>query len=391
MKRFLVGAAVGMLALMTVAGPVSARTFGAVYANDAIYRVFGNAANVPDGTGTDPFAKFTNSTNADQFGVAEFAPGSPTGHHGGRWAVYQRDLDVGRRFDAGDQLVAARVPRRERSADPGPRRGSRLPLPGPRQPRTDRLRSPSAAARLEIGASRSAASYDHPRGYPRVGSVRRCRGPQCPTSRSPRASSSPTSADTRAISRASSSTMRRTSWPTSRMPSFERSGRRSDWPNSKATQPSPTSSPTSIDGSILQDTIEHCYLAFRRRLRDIGQASQCDCNACTYIPRLDLKFVVHHGLIARQRMAGREELVGRDVIVVHRLLKNDVQAESGIDAYALYTNDCVRIMGIADPAAAGLIEHRETYDIVGRGVRLGSRPRGRLAECRGEFRIGRRC
>ncbi|MGK2850351.1 MAG: hypothetical protein ACSLFN_05495 [Candidatus Limnocylindrales bacterium] len=89
MKRLLAGAAVGMLALMTLAGPVGARTFGAVYANDAVYRVFGNAANVPDGTGTDPFAKFTNSTNADQFGVAEFAPGSPPGHHGGRWAVYQ--------------------------------------------------------------------------------------------------------------------------------------------------------------------------------------------------------------------------------------------------------------------------------------------------------------
>ena len=88
MKRLLAGAAVGMLALLTVAGPVSARTFGSVYANDAIYRVFGNAANVPDGTGTDPFATFTNSTNADQKGVAEFAPGSPTGHHGGRWAVY---------------------------------------------------------------------------------------------------------------------------------------------------------------------------------------------------------------------------------------------------------------------------------------------------------------
>ena len=89
MKRLLVAATAGLLTLMTVAGPVGARTFGAVYANDAIYRVFGNAANVPDGTGTDPFATFTNSTNADQLGVAEFAPGSPTGHHGGRWAVYR--------------------------------------------------------------------------------------------------------------------------------------------------------------------------------------------------------------------------------------------------------------------------------------------------------------
>jgi hypothetical protein len=89
MKRLLGAAAVGMLAVMTLAGPAGARTFGAVYANDLIYRVFGNAANVPDDTGTDPFARFTNSTNSDQLGVAEFAPGSPTGHHGGRWAVYR--------------------------------------------------------------------------------------------------------------------------------------------------------------------------------------------------------------------------------------------------------------------------------------------------------------
>ena len=133
-----------------------------------------------------------------------------------------------------------------------------------------------------------------------------------------------------------------------------------------------------IDGSILQDTIEHCYIVFRRRLRDIGQASQCDCNACTYLPRLDLKFVVHHGLIAKQRMADREELVGRDVIVVHRLLKNDVQVSLGIGAYALYTDECVRIMGLADPAGAGLIEHRETYDVVGEvsGGSATSRPSG---------------
>ena len=89
MKRILMAATAGMLVVMALAGPVGARTFGAIYANDQIYRVFGNSANVPDGTGTDPFATFTNSSNGDQFGVAEFAPGSPTGHHGGRWAIYR--------------------------------------------------------------------------------------------------------------------------------------------------------------------------------------------------------------------------------------------------------------------------------------------------------------
>jgi hypothetical protein len=89
MRRLLLAATCGLIAVMAIAAPVGARTFGAVYVDNAIYRVFGNAANVPDGTGTDPFATFTNSTNPDQKGVAEFAPGSPTGHHGGRWAVYR--------------------------------------------------------------------------------------------------------------------------------------------------------------------------------------------------------------------------------------------------------------------------------------------------------------
>lgn len=89
MRRLLLTMTIGLLAVVALVTPVGARTFGAVYANDAVYRVFGNPANVPDGTGTDPFATFTNSTNSAQFGVAEFAPGSPTGHHGGRWAVYR--------------------------------------------------------------------------------------------------------------------------------------------------------------------------------------------------------------------------------------------------------------------------------------------------------------
>jgi len=89
MRRQLLAATIGLLAAIALAGPVGARDFGAAYVDDAIYRVFGNAATVPDGTGTDPFAIFTNSSNPDQFGVAQFAPGSPTGHHGGRWAVYR--------------------------------------------------------------------------------------------------------------------------------------------------------------------------------------------------------------------------------------------------------------------------------------------------------------
>lgn len=119
-----------------------------------------------------------------------------------------------------------------------------------------------------------------------------------------------------------------------------------------------------IDGSLLQDTIETTYFTFRRRRRDIKQASTCECDACRQIPSLDLKFVVHHGQIAKQTMSGREELVGRDVILIHRLLKNTAEEKLGRRAYAVYTDAAMQCAG-TDAAAQGMIAHQETIDIIG--------------------------
>jgi hypothetical protein len=119
-----------------------------------------------------------------------------------------------------------------------------------------------------------------------------------------------------------------------------------------------------IDGSLLLDTIERCYFGFRRRRRDVRQATSCQCRACVHIPDLNLKFVVHHGTILRQQVAGHEELVGSDVIVVHRLLKNGVVASTGIEAYALFTQPCVDAMDV-DVSAIGMRAASETYEHIG--------------------------
>src|SRR5258706_8115759 len=68
-----------------------------------------------------------------------------------------------------------------------------------------------------------------------------------------------------------------------------------------------------LDGSRLQDSIETAYFAFRERVRNIKQATSCECRACSEMQHLDLKFVSHHGEFIRHKMAGREELAGRDV------------------------------------------------------------------------------
>jgi Protein of unknown function (DUF2652)/Polyketide cyclase / dehydrase and lipid transport len=119
-----------------------------------------------------------------------------------------------------------------------------------------------------------------------------------------------------------------------------------------------------VDGSMLLDTIERCYFGFRRRRRDVRQATSCDCNACAQIPDLDLKFVAHYGLAMHQKVAGREELLGSDVIVVHRFLKNEVVEKLGMSAYALISQACIDASDI-DPAALGMREHTETYDRIG--------------------------
>ncbi len=119
-----------------------------------------------------------------------------------------------------------------------------------------------------------------------------------------------------------------------------------------------------LDGSLLLDTIERCYFGFRRRRRDVRQATSCTCNACLRIPDLNLKFVVHHGTILRQRVAGRQELLGPDVILVHRLLKNDVVASTGVEAYALFSQQCVDAMDV-DVAALGMRASSETYEHIG--------------------------
>ena len=115
-----------------------------------------------------------------------------------------------------------------------------------------------------------------------------------------------------------------------------------------------------FDGSTMLDTLESAYGAFRRRLDAIERATTCDCKACVLIPRLDLKFVAHHGAFVRERLYGTEELTGTDVIVVHRLLKNTVAST----AYAFLTDVFVAACGV-DPGAIGLQAHRESYDDVG--------------------------
>ena len=66
------------------------------------------------------------------------------------------------------------------------------------------------------------------------------------------------------------------------------------------------------------------HRAFHLERRYVA-ANLCPCDGCAQADNLKLKFVAHVGEVATQTIGDRRKLVGIDVILVHRLLKNPVE------------------------------------------------------------------
>ena len=116
------------------------------------------------------------------------------------------------------------------------------------------------------------------------------------------------------------------------------------------------------DGERFVELIEVCYFDFANRLQDMTRATTCKCDACKAIPTLGLKFVTHYGsFMIEEDDDGREDLAGPDVILVHRLLKNGVSDGAGPQAYAFFTDGCMKRM----PSWFSLPPHSEIYDSFG--------------------------
>ena len=115
------------------------------------------------------------------------------------------------------------------------------------------------------------------------------------------------------------------------------------------------------DGERFVELIEVCYFDFSNGLLDMTRATTCRCDACKAIPTLGLKFVTHFGTFMVERDDGREDLAGPDVILVHRLLKNTISDAGGPQAYAFFTEACMKRL----PPSFNLPQHSEVYESFG--------------------------
>ena len=96
------------------------------------------------------------------------------------------------------------------------------------------------------------------------------------------------------------------------------------------------------------------HTAFHRE-REYVARNLCPCKGCKEAANLTLKFVAHVGDVATQTIRQRLKLVGIDVILVHRLLKNPVSVrEYVLLSDDLYGTGATALSGPAHEIAAEL-------------------------------------
>jgi hypothetical protein len=86
------------------------------------------------------------------------------------------------------------------------------------------------------------------------------------------------------------------------------------------------------------DVAAAMHRAFHLERRYVA-TNLCPCQGCAEVGNLKLKFVAHIGEVATQRIRQQVKLVGIDVILVHRLLKNSVE----LPEYVLLTEELRRL------------------------------------------------
>jgi uncharacterized protein YndB with AHSA1/START domain len=120
-----------------------------------------------------------------------------------------------------------------------------------------------------------------------------------------------------------------------------------------------------MSGQTILESVELIYCAFASALENMVLNTTCQCNACVNISSLGLKIVMHCGEYAKSTVGTMTTLSGPDVIAVHRLLKNQVIEDTGIEDYLLITRACVDDLGV-ESIVKSWIPHTEEYDHIGR-------------------------
>ncbi len=112
---------------------------------------------------------------------------------------------------------------------------------------------------------------------------------------------------------------------------------------------------------------EKMFVSFHEHLQHYERDRMCDCQACSTTQGLSLKIVVHYGNIVTLDVKEFHKLLGREVIVVHRLLKNEIDSSEYLlltDAFLDQYPDAQQALE-ASTSWLPFQSASTTYDVVG--------------------------
>jgi hypothetical protein len=119
-----------------------------------------------------------------------------------------------------------------------------------------------------------------------------------------------------------------------------------------------------VQSQSFLEALENFYLVFADTLQQMQYNTTCTCRACKNMSMLDLKMCIHYGEYLIQKLGDREELLGADVIVPHRMLKNHVIEKTGIKSYALFSDVAARKLNLLEYCEK-VVRHVESYEHIG--------------------------
>lgn len=119
-----------------------------------------------------------------------------------------------------------------------------------------------------------------------------------------------------------------------------------------------------VQAQTFLEALENFYIVFADTLQQMQYNTTCTCRACKNMSMLDLKMCIHYGEYLIQKLGDREELLGADVIVPHRMLKNHVIEQTGIKSYALFSDVAAKRLNLLEYCDK-IVPHVEAYEHIG--------------------------
>ncbi len=117
---------------------------------------------------------------------------------------------------------------------------------------------------------------------------------------------------------------------------------------------------TDRQADAILEHMETARKAFNKRLKELIFVESCPCDPCQQSKNLKLKIVVHYGTFHETTIRNFSELSGKDVILVHRLLKNSIN----LSEYWIMTKQFSSLMN--QPINLQINEIKEKIDDFGK-------------------------